>query len=191
MFLFPTVFSTRGSLECQVDFLWKMVHAGCRPERRDFGHLLAFSGRRWQIALYAGLGLRFGIGEELGILARLFSFSPPGYLEYFIGGSEFQSNDQMISGPFSSFEALSKIVVIVLPQLSLSYHHVSYWWEFPKLWGFWNRVFALIRKVSGAPVPQLPPDGLAKCTSRAALLSITDLFLAAKLTIVRSNNLLS
>ena len=69
-----------------------------------------------------------------------------------------------------------------------SFLHV--WWECPKIRGFWNRVFHLIRKVTGVPVAQSPHVALLNFAPAEASKSqkrlIHFMLLGAKLTIAKA-----
>lgn len=42
--------------------------------------------------------------------------------------------------------------------LTGSLYHI--WWECPRIWGLWNRIFSLIRKVTDISVPKTPEIAL-------------------------------
>lgn len=67
---------------------------------------------------------------------------------------------------------------------------IHIWWECPKLHGFWNKVFHLIRRVTGCAIPQMPAiallNGLASCIPKITRKLILFILTGAKITIEES-----
>lgn len=72
---------------------------------------------------------------------------------------------------------------------------LHFWWDCPKIRGFWNKIFHTLRKITGVPVSKSPQIAWLNCTMESAPKNARHLIffvlLIAKLTIERAWKTLS